>query len=82
MRQLHPVLDDLRLERFGFLRFRHTWASIVLHQGVDLGTLSNLLGHSSLAITLSFYGHVRPGREDEAVEAIGDILAEAGSCWV
>jgi len=33
--------------------------------------VSNLLGHSSLAITLSVYGHFMPGREDEAVEAIG-----------
>ena len=79
-RKLHPLLDDLEMKRFGFHRFRHTWASIVLHRGVDIGTVSNMLGHSSLAITLSVYGHYMPGRQNEAVEAIGAALAAgAGS---
>lgn len=37
---------------------RHTAASIMLAQGVPLWVVSNVLGHSSVAITKDVYGHL------------------------
>lgn len=36
---------------------RHAFAGLMLASGVDLGTVSALLGHSSVSLTLSTTGH-------------------------
>ena len=37
---------------------RHTFATLSLQSGVDIKTVSEALGHASIAFTLSVYGHV------------------------
>ena len=37
---------------------RHTFATLSLQSGVDIKTVSEALGHASVAFTLSVYGHV------------------------
>lgn len=41
--------------RFNPHAFRHGWARGALENGADLGTVSQLLGHSSIAVTAEFY---------------------------
>jgi integrase len=65
----YPLLDSLEMPRSGFHRLRHTFASIALQAGGDIGTVSKLLGHASMNITLAVYGHFIPGLERETVEA-------------
>src|SRR3712207_7174856 len=38
---------------------RHSGASLMLAQGTDLYVVSEVLGHSSVAITKDVYGHLR-----------------------
>lgn len=54
--------------------FRHTAASMLLAEGVDLGTVSRMLGHSTPNLTLSLYGHMVPGKERVTAERMDDIL--------
>lgn len=65
-RRWHPLLESVKLERCGFHRLRHTYASLMLQAGLDINTTSRLLGHASPAITLGVYSHFLPGREKEA----------------
>jgi len=74
-RRLHPVLDELGLDRCGFHRFRHTYASIQVNAGLDIITLSKLVGHAKPSITLDVYGHLIPGREKESVGALESVLS-------
>jgi integrase len=44
-----------------FVRFqdlRHTTASLLIMEGVDLKTVAEILGHSSIKITADTYGHI------------------------
>lgn len=70
----HPILVELGLEQCGFHRLRHTFASHVLQAGLDIGTVSKMLGHADASITLSVYGHFLPGREREAADAIAAVI--------
>ena len=46
----------------------------MLTHGVPLKVVSELLGHSSIAITGAVYGHVAPDVSREAVATLGAVL--------
>lgn len=54
---------------------RHTYASAALASGVPVATVSRLLGHASLAETMTTYAHVLPTDSDVARNAAADALA-------
>lgn len=51
-----------------FHDLRHSFASILLSAGVDLKVISELLGHSELAITANQYVHLFPSSRQAAAE--------------
>lgn len=56
---------------------RHTCASIFIAAGVNAKAISELMGHSSIAITFDRYGHLMPGSRDEARELVDAYLDRA-----
>lgn len=63
---------DLPAIRFHDLR--HTCATILLGRGVNPKVVSEMLGHSSVAITLDIYSHVLPDMQEAAADAVGAAL--------
>jgi integrase len=59
---------------YTFHALRHTHASMLIHAGVDIITVSRRLGHASASITLNIYGHLCAGADEAAAEAIGRVL--------
>lgn len=57
-----------------FHDLRHTHATWLLADNVNVKVVSERLGHSSIRITLDTYGHVLKGMQDKAVESIENIL--------
>ncbi|MEM3486428.1 MAG: tyrosine-type recombinase/integrase [Candidatus Methanomethyliaceae archaeon] len=53
---------------------RHTSATMMLMAGIPLKTVSEMLGHSSIAITADVYGHVTPTSRRQAAKALVDCL--------
>ena len=51
------LLKRLNVRHYGFHSLRHTFATRCYKLGMDIKTLSELLGHSSPAITLKIYVH-------------------------
>ena len=57
---------------------RHSFASIAIAAGVNIGTVSAALGHPSVTITWDRYHHLLPGTMDEAADLIQAYLTAAG----
>jgi integrase len=53
-----------------FHALRHTHASVLIREGVDILTISRRLGHSKASITLDVYGHMIRGADEAAARAI------------
>lgn len=52
------ILKAAGIKDANFHSLRHTFATRAIEKGVDVKTLSVILGHSSVAITLNRYAHV------------------------
>ena len=57
-----------------FHDLRHTCATLLLTKGVYPKVVQELLGHSSIAITLDTYSHVLPTMQEKAVAAMDEIF--------
>ena len=72
---LHRVLKRAGLPQVRFHDLRHTFATLALQNGVDVKTLSGLLGHYSAGFTLDTYGHITPAMKQDAANKIGGFLS-------
>lgn len=73
-RSFHPLLAGAGLPRIRFHDLRHTAATLLLGQNVNVKVVSEMLGHSQIAITLDLYSHVTPTMQRDAVEALDAVL--------
>ena len=53
---------------------RHTAASLALEAGVNPKVVSEMLGHSSVMVTLDVYSHVIPTMQESAAEQIAKLI--------
>ena len=64
------------LENVRFHDLRHSFATTALQSGVDVKTVSTMLGHSSAGFTLRTYTHVTRQMQDSAAEKMGNFMAQ------
>lgn len=62
-----------QLPNIRFHDIRHTHASILISEGVDIVKISKRLGHANPKITLEFYAHLLPSADND----IADIFRNA-----
>jgi integrase len=60
-----------------FHALRHSHASQMIRDGVDLKAVSARLGHSRASFTLSTYAHLLPGQDAEAARRVQEKLQKA-----
>jgi len=56
---------------------RHTTATTLVRAGIDLRTVSSIMGHSNASVTLGIYSHVVAGAERAAVDVLEGRLERA-----
>lgn len=62
-------LPDVR-----FHDLRHSVATILFAAGIDLKVISELLGHSSIAVTSDIYARLLPDKQRDAVNKMGNLF--------
>ena len=77
LHMLHRVLKRAGLPKVRFHDLRHTFATLALQNGVDIKTVSGMLGHFSAGFTLDTYAHVTTSAKREAAKTMGSILSGA-----
>ena len=74
LRHYYNVLDRADVPRIRFHDLRHTAATILLKQNVHPKKVQELLGHSSIVLTLDTYSHIIQGMHDEAAEKMDELF--------
>ena len=64
------LLERAQVPAMPFHSARHSAASLLLTRGVHPKIVSEMLGHSTVAITLDVYSHVRPAMHREAANVM------------
>ena len=67
-------LIDKNLPHITFHGLRHTHATLLISQGLDVRTVSNRLGHAQTSTTLNFYAHAFARMDREASDKLDKLL--------
>lgn len=73
--RFHKVLASCGMSRKNFHILRHTFATRCIETGIDIKTLSEILGHSSVNITMNRYVHPTLKLKRDSMERLADFIA-------
>ena len=72
----NKLLDKININHFNFHSLRHTFATNCISLGVDYKTVSELLGHANVNITLNLYVHPRLSQKKKCIDLICKVFQE------
>lgn len=67
------VLEGLGLPHVKYHALRHTFATRAVEKGIDIATVSGLLGHADVTTTMHYYVHPREDSMRQAMSAMGPV---------
>lgn len=70
------LLKKLGIPHRGFHTLRHTFATRALESGMDIKTLSEIMGHKNPSITLARYAHSLFEHKADMMNRLGSLLVE------
>jgi integrase len=74
LRDFKKLLRNAGLPEIRFHDLRHTAASLMLNNGVDVIMVSRRLGHAKPSITLDVYGHLIPSMQAGVAEMLDELI--------
>ncbi len=74
LRRFYRLLKEIGLPRIRFHDLRHSAATLLLSMGVPAKVVQELLGHSTISITMDVYSHVLPSMQKDAMDKMDDFL--------
>jgi integrase len=74
LRGYRAMLRRAELPPLRFHDLRHTAATLLLGAGIHPKVVSEMLGHSTISITLDLYSHVTPTMQQQAADAVDSLL--------
>ena len=78
-REFIAATEAAGLPRIRFHSLRHTAASLLLAQGTHPRVVMEMLGHSTIALTMNTYSHVIPSLERDAADRMNAVLSGGAS---
>ena len=76
-KRLQQILERAGCKKVRFHDLRHTFATISLEHGMDVKTLSAIIGHASSGTTLNIYTHITNEMQENAAVSIDRGIAKA-----
>ncbi|WP_228976396.1 site-specific integrase [Streptomyces sp. DH12] len=73
-RRFRSFLHRAGLRRIRFHDLRHSTATLLLEQGVELVVIKELLGHAHIGVTATVYAHVRLRLQRHAIDILSTAL--------
>ncbi|WP_251546327.1 MULTISPECIES: tyrosine-type recombinase/integrase [Pumilibacter] len=73
-RMFERLLNRIGIEHKGFHALRHTFATRALECGMDVKTLSEILGHKNATVTLNRYVHSLVEHKQEMMNVLGKLI--------
>ena len=75
-RKLHRMQKRAGVPRIRFHDLRHSFATLSLEQGMDIKTVSHMLGHTDAGFTMNTYMHVTDSMQQTVANAMGNLITE------
>jgi integrase len=72
--EFRKLVATTNLPQIRFHDLRHTCATLLLLQGVDMNTIKDILGHSQISLTMNTYAHVLPIMKRHAADRLNAAL--------
>ena len=76
-KRLQTVLERAECKKIRFHDLRHTFSTVALEHGMDIKTLSTIIGHVSSSTTLNIYAHVTDEMRRTAAVKIDQGIGKA-----
>ncbi len=76
-RNFKSLLEKADLPIIRFHDLRHTAATLLLIEGVHPKVVQELLGHSTIGLTLDLYSHVLPTMQEDAAQRMNKLISVA-----
>lgn len=73
-RSVKRVCKKAGLDEHGPHVLRHTFATLLLEDGVPIHVVSRILGHSNIRITVDIYGHLSDEGQEAAMQRIQGLI--------
>jgi integrase len=74
-RSFETAVRKSGIEDFRFHDLRHTFASNLVMEGIDIMTVKELMGHKDLTMTLR-YSHLAPNHKTRAVNILDRVMSQ------
>ena len=68
------VKDRSGVPGIRFHDLRHSFATLSLEQGMDIKTVSHMLGHTDAGFTINTYMHVTDSMQENVASTMGNLI--------
>ena len=74
-RLLHRIQKRAGVPEIRFHDLRHSFATLSLEEGMDVKTVSHMLGHTDAGLTMNTYMHVTDKMQQQVADTMGKLIA-------
>ena len=78
--EFQRLLTKLKIAKRSLHNTRHTFASLMLNNGIDTLWVSNTLGHNNVEVTLRVYTHFMPRKEKMSIGFLEERYKKGAIC--